>query len=68
MLRIYPPIGICSITEAFLCLPPPTVVGEADFDEVVLPGRLGMIGEGAALARKIRQWGQFEEARMRRER
>ena len=34
----------------------------------VLLGRLGMIGEGAALARKRRQWGQFEEARMRRER
>ena len=24
MLRIYPPIGICSITEAFLCLPHPS--------------------------------------------
>ena len=27
-----------------------------------------MIGEGVALARKRRQWGKFEEARMRRER
>ena len=34
----------------------------------VLLGRLGMIGEGATLARKRRQWGQFEEARIRRER
>ena len=34
----------------------------------VLLGYFGMIDVGAALARKIRQWGQFEEERMRRER
>ena len=34
----------------------------------VFLGYLGMIDEGAALARKIRQWGQFEEERMKRER
>ena len=27
-----------------------------------------MVGEAAAMARKRRQWGKFEEARMRKER
>ena len=34
----------------------------------VLLGRLGMVGEGAAMARGRRQWSSFEEMRMRRER
>ena len=34
----------------------------------VLLGRLGMVGEGAAMARGRRKWGRVEEARMRRER
>ena len=34
----------------------------------VLLGRLGMVGEGAAMARGRREWGRVEEARMRRER
>ena len=34
----------------------------------VLMGRLGMVGEGAAMARGRRQWGRMEEERMRRER
>ena len=34
----------------------------------VLLGRLGMVGEGAAMARGRRQWGRMEEERMRRER
>ena len=34
----------------------------------VLLGRLGMVGEGAAMASKRRQWGRMEEARVRRER
>ena len=29
---------------------------------------VGMVGEGAAMASKRRQWGKLEEARMRRER
>ena len=35
---------------------------------LVLLGRLGMVGEGAAMASKRRQWGRMEEVRMRRER
>ena len=35
---------------------------------LVLLGRLGMVGEGAAMASKRRQWGKMEEARMRKER
>jgi hypothetical protein len=26
MIKIYPPIGICSITEVFLCFPPPNEI------------------------------------------
>ena len=35
---------------------------------LVLSGRLGMVGEGAAMARKRTQWEKMKEPRMRRER
>ena len=57
--------GELSLTTGLLRRRLSTAIVKANMS--VLLGRLGMIGEGAALARKRRQWGQFVEARMRRE-
>ena len=61
-----PSEGERSVTTGLLRRRLSTAIVKANMH--VLLGRLGMIGEGAAMARGRRQWGRMEEERMRRER